>query len=38
MITKETFMSLVYAGRSVLKPIIDGEKLIEKYNHSDIHI
>ena len=38
MITKETFMSLVYAGCSVMKQIIDGNKLIEKYNYSKIHI
>ena len=38
MITKETYKNLVLAASSILKTIIKGQKMIEKYNHSDKNI
>lgn len=38
MITKKTLSAIVYAGECMLKPIIEGKKLTEKYDNSDIDI
>ena len=38
MITMETYKDLVLAGSNIVKTIIEGHKLSEKYNEDDIEI
>ena len=38
MITMETYKDLVLAGSNIVKAIIEGHKLSEKYNEDDIEI